>query len=103
VSGVSPSLVAELMRQSLAAWRVAGTIDCGDDGAITIAADKPIRIAPAPNDTMVRWLVTVDGRSRAALSLVAVLRQVRLALDPDYEASRLRIAAAPLLPPGSAP
>jgi hypothetical protein len=47
---------------------------------------------------MFRWMVTVDGRKRGAISLVAVLRQVREALDPGYAASRVRIAVAPLVP-----
>jgi hypothetical protein len=47
---------------------------------------------------MFRWLVTIDGRTRPALSLLAVLRQVREALDPDYSGSRLRVAIAPLVP-----
>ena len=47
---------------------------------------------------MFRWTVTVDGRKRMAISLVAVLRQVREALDPGYAANRVRIAVAPLVP-----
>jgi hypothetical protein len=43
-----------------------------------------------------RWTVTVDGRKRVAVSLVAVLRHVREALDPGYAAIRVRIAVAPL-------
>jgi hypothetical protein len=45
-----------------------------------------------------RWTVTVDGRKRVAISLVAVLRQVREAVDPGYAAIRVRIAVAPLVP-----
>ena len=48
-------------------------------------------------DAMFRWMVTVGGRTRGALSLVAVLRQVREALDPGYAASRVRIAVASLV------
>jgi hypothetical protein len=47
---------------------------------------------------MFRWVVTIDGRMRPALSLLAVLRQVREALDPGYPGSRLRVAIAPLVP-----
>jgi hypothetical protein len=47
---------------------------------------------------MFRWTVTIDGRTRGAISLVAVLRQVREALDPGYTAVRVRIAAAALVP-----
>ena len=59
---------------------------------------KDIRIDPAPPDLMFRWMVTVDGRKRGAISLVAVLRQVREALDPGYAANRVRVAVAPLVP-----
>ena len=48
---------------------------------------------------MFRWLVTIDGRERPAVSLIAVLRQVRQALDPGYAASRVRVTVAPLVPP----
>ena len=59
---------------------------------------KDIRIDRAPDDLMFRWMVTVDGRKRGAISLVAVLRQVREALDPGYAANRVRVAVAPLVP-----
>ena len=53
------------------------------DGALVIAGTgKDIRIERAPPHAMFRWTVTVDGRKRVAISLVAVLRQVREALDP---------------------
>ena len=67
-------------------------------GALCLAERKDIRIEPAPPDLMFRWMVTVDGRRRGAISLLAVLRQVREALDPGYAASRVRIAVAPLVP-----
>jgi hypothetical protein len=56
-----------------------------------------MRIAPKPDDMMFRWMVTIDGRTRPAISLVAVLRQVRAALDPDFAATRVRVGIAPLL------
>jgi hypothetical protein len=97
-NGVSPDLVCELLTQSLAAWRVAGRIARGNDGALSIdAASKGIRVEPSRH-AMFRWMVTVDGRTRAAISVVAVLRQVREAVDPRYAASRVRIAVAPLVP-----
>jgi hypothetical protein len=43
-------------------------------------------------------MVTVNGRKRGAISLVAVLRQVRAALDPGYANYRVRIAAFPAVP-----
>ena len=76
-----------------------GTVERASDGALVIGGNaKNIRIERAPRHVMFRWMVTVDGRKRGAVSLVAVLRQVREALDPGYAANRVRIAAAPLVP-----
>jgi hypothetical protein len=91
--------VCELLAQSLVAWRVTGHVERSSDGALLIGGNaKDIRIERAPPHAMFRWTVTVDGRKRGAISLVAVLRQVREALDPGYAAIRVRIAAAPLVP-----
>lgn len=98
MSGVPIGLVRELLAASLAAWRVAGSVECGSDGAIVIGGQKAIKIEAAPPDSMFRWIVTVDGRPRAAISLLAVLRQVRQALDPDHTATGVRLAIAPLVP-----
>jgi hypothetical protein len=100
VSGVPIALMGELMAASLAAWGLPGVATCTDDGAIVIdrtAGNKTLRIEPKPNDAMFRWMVTVDGRPRPAVSLVAVLRQVRAALDPDFAATRVRVSVTPLL------
>ena len=92
-------LVRELLVQSLAAWRVAGSVARAVDGALVIAgARKDILIERARPHLPFRWTVTVDGRKRHAISVVAVLRQVREALDPGYPANRVRIAVAPLVP-----
>ena len=92
-------LACELVVQSLAAWRVAGAVERARDGAIVIrGARKDIRIDAAPSDPMFRWMVTIDGRTRRAISVVAVLRQVREALDPGYAANRVRVALTPLVP-----
>jgi hypothetical protein len=99
VSAVPSDLARELLAQSVAAWRVAGSVARAGDGALVIDGNgKDIRIERAPPHSMFRWTVTVDGRKRAAISLVAVLRQVREALDPGYAANRVRIAVAPLVP-----
>ena len=91
--------VRELLAQSVDAWRVAGCVVRTSDGAIRVCGDvADIRIEPAPPDVPFRWMVTVDGRKRPAISLVAVLRQVRTALDPGYASSRVRIAVSPLVP-----
>ena len=91
-------LAYELVRLSLAAWRVTGHVERASDGTIVVAGKKAIRIEPGPPDLMFRWLVTVDGRKRGAISLLAVLRQIREALDPGYAACGVRIAVAPLVP-----
>ena len=96
---MSDDLACELLVQSLVAWGVAGSVARAGDGALVIGGGgKGIRIDPAPPPQMFRWMVTVDGRKRGAISLVAVLRQVREALDPGYAANRVRIAVAPLVP-----
>ena len=74
-------------------------VEHAGDGALVISGNrKTIRVDPAPPHLMFRWTVTVDGRKRGAISLVAVLRQVREALDPGYAANRVRVAVAPLVP-----
>ena len=102
MSGVPIALAGELVAASLAAWRVGGVAACTADGAIVIERtrdSKTVRIEPKPDDSMFRWLVIVDGRPRPAVSLVAVLRQVRAALDADFAATRVRVSLAPLLVP----
>ena len=101
MSGVPIELAAELVSASLAAWRVAGEAICTHDGAVLIerTGSTRVRIEPKPHDQMFRWVVTVDGRKRPAVSLLAVLRHVRAALDPDYAATRVRVTVAPLLVP----
>jgi hypothetical protein len=99
VSGAPIELARELLAESLAAWRMGGRVERASDGAIAIDGKKHIRIEPGRGDSPFRWIVTVDGRKRGAISLLAVLRQVRAALDPDHAAARVRIAIAPLVPP----
>ena len=99
MSEVAVDLACELLVQSLAAWRVDGGVQGARDGAIMIGGGrKDIRIDPAPSDPMFRWMVTSDGRKRRAISVVAVLRQVREALDPGYAAKRARVALTALVP-----
>ena len=81
------------------AWRLTGSVRGTSDGAIVVTCGQHnIRIEPAPSDLPFRWIVIVDSRSRPAISLVAVLRMVRAALDPGYAAMRARIAPFPLVP-----
>jgi hypothetical protein len=90
----------ELMEQSLRFWRSTGRVHLGCDGAVLLSCGAhAIRIEPAAPDLPFRWMVTIDDRRRGAVSTVAVLRQVRTALDPGYATLRARIALAPLVPP----
>ena len=99
MSDVPEHLVVELLTESLAAWRVSGQVRRADDGGIVVHCnDKSIRIDANSPGNMFRWMVTIDGRQKPAISLVAVLRQVRQALDANYLASRVRITVAPLVP-----
>jgi hypothetical protein len=99
VRGPQDDLARELLAQSLLAWCVTGRVERADDGGFAIVeSHRSIRIEPAPPCLMFRWMVTVDGRQRGAISLVAVLRQVREALDPGYAARRAQVAVAPLVP-----
>jgi hypothetical protein len=92
--------VCDLLARSLIAWRIAGSVRRASDGAILLCTDaKEIRIEPAPNNLPFRWMVSVDGRKRGAISLLAVLRQVRAAIDPGYTPNnRVRIAVSPPVP-----
>jgi len=91
--------LCELMAQSLVAWRLTGSVHLTSDGAILVSCQEHnIRIEPAPSGLPFRWIVIVDDRRRAAISLVAVLRMVRAALDPGYATMRARIAPVPLVP-----
>ena len=90
----------ELMTQSLVAWRLTGSVRRTSDGAILVSCDKhEIRIQPAPPDSPFRWMVIIGDRRRGAISLVAVLRQVRATLDPGYATMRAHVTAFPLVPP----
>ena len=91
-------LPCELLQESLRAWRIAGAVARESDGTLVIDGNRSIRVEAAPAHPVFRWMVTIDGRKRGAISLVAVLRQVREALDPGYAANRVRVAVAPLVP-----
>ena len=97
---VAPERVCELLAQSLLAWRIAGRVGRAEDGAILIRTDAgEIRVERAPDHLPFRWMVSAGGRRRGAISLIAVLRQVRGALDPGYARSRVHVAVSPLVPP----
>jgi hypothetical protein len=99
VNGVTDALLSELLEQSLLAWRLPGSVHSAGDGAIAIVdAPTDVRVEPATPGLPFRWMVVVAGRRRGAISLVAVLRQVRAALDPGYANNRVRVVASPLMP-----
>jgi hypothetical protein len=100
VSDAPKDHVVELLAQSLVAWRVAGSVQRTSDGATLLrAAAREVCVEPAPKNLPFRWMVSVDGRKRGAISLLAVLRQVRAAVDPGYASNnRVRIAVSPVVP-----
>ncbi len=98
MTAARPDLLCALLTQSLLAWHITGEARL-TGGAIVISGGcRRVLVKPAPPDLPFRWLVAVDDRERPAISIVAVLRQVREALDPGYAARRVQIAAFPLVP-----
>jgi len=97
LSGSLQDSLYELLVQSLAAWRIAGHVERAAGGSFLVRAGATeICIERAPKHLPFRWMVTTAGRRRGALSVVAVLRQLRVALDPGYVPNnRVRIALAP--------
>ena len=92
-------LLCELLTQSLLAWQITGEARRTSGGVIVVSGEcREIRVKPAPSDLPFRWFVTVDDCERPAISIVAVLRQVREALDPGYATRRVRIGAFPVVP-----
>jgi hypothetical protein len=86
----------ELLVQSLVAWRLAGKVEDGADGSVQVVCNGVvIRVERAPPAVPFRWMVIIDGRRRGAISIPAVLRQMRSALDPGYARDKVRLAIAP--------
>jgi hypothetical protein len=99
LTGLCTDTLRELLAESLAAWRLVGDVR-GAGGLVLLSCNATeIRVEPVPLGSPFRWMVTVNGRRRGALSLLAVLRRVRAALDPDYERHQVLIAPAPVIPP----
>jgi hypothetical protein len=99
VIDLSMDSLRDLLAESLTAWHFRGDVR-STGGAIWLSCNgAEIRVEPAPSGSPFRWMVTVNGRKRAALALPAVLRRVRAALDPQYERYQVRIAPAPVVPP----
>ena len=95
--------LSALLEQSLRFWRVPARVSRLDDSLAVTGLGREIRIVRACPDLPYRWLVAVNGRQRPAVSVIAVLRQVRLALDPGHAAQKLRITAPMVRPLKAAP
>ncbi|HEY1364104.1 MAG TPA: hypothetical protein VGF60_17820 [Xanthobacteraceae bacterium] len=96
----STERLRELLEQSLLAWRLDGSVGRAGDGSIHVRCNgTEIRIARAPSALPFRWMVTVGGRRRGAISVVAVLRQLRAALDPAFVPRRVHVAGSAVVPP----
>jgi len=91
--------IAELLTESLRAWRIQGAVREDGDAAIVEVGETRLRVARAPSGHFFRWIVHSGTRERGATGIPGLLRTVRGLLDPDYAASRLQIAARPVLEP----
>ena len=99
MTGIGTETLRELLEQSLLAWRLVGTVQCTGDDKVSLSCNATgIGIERVASGSPFRWMVTVNGRRRGAISLVAVLRQVRAALDPGYETHKIRVAPQPVMP-----
>ena len=92
----------ELLADSLALWRVAGTVEAGEPPIVAVIrcdADAIVRVErPAQAELPFRWLVRSRGggseHARPCASLVGLLNGIRNALGVERGAA-LRIAPAP--------
>ena len=93
MSDASKEILGELLAQSLIAWGLDGAVQTTSDGAILLSCNgRNIRVQAAAPNLPFRWMVTVDHHARGAISLVAVLRRLRIALDPNYAANPVHVA-----------
>ena len=65
MSGVPVELACDLLTESLAAWRVPAALNAPGDGGIVIGGNTKIRIEPAPQGSMFRWMV-IDRRPQTS-------------------------------------
>jgi hypothetical protein len=89
-------LVHRLLAASLAAWHVAGRVERDADRLTLTAGEHTLLVARGAPPF--RWTVTLAERERGVTSIAGLLRTVRRVVDPDHQASRLRIAPSPLVP-----
>ena len=90
-------LVHRLLMASLVAWKVTGHIERDGNRITLVAGAEPLLIARGAPPF--RWTVTMAGRERGVTSIAGLLRLVRRVVDPDHQASRLRIAPSRLVSP----
>ena len=91
----SPDL-ASLLDASFAQWKVEARAERTGDGAVRVrrgGGGGLLRVEPRRRTDEGRPAWTLDGEALA--SVLEVLREVRLALDPDFTPARLRISAPP--------
>jgi hypothetical protein len=91
------ALIHRLLTASLAAWRVDGRVERDADRVTILAGEQSLLIARGAPPF--RWTVTLAGRERGVTSIAGLLRTVRRVVDPDHQASQLRIAPSALVPP----
>jgi hypothetical protein len=91
------ALVHRLLVASLVAWRVNGRVARAGDRITLTAGEHTLLVGRGAPPF--RWTVTLAGRERGVTSIAGLLRTVRRVVDPDHQASRLRIAPLPLVPP----
>jgi hypothetical protein len=96
VTHASPDLetrLSTLLERSMTAWGLLAKVTLDEAGVIAILSPgHDVKVARAAPGAPFRWMVSVNARKRPAVSILAVLRQVRQALDPGYATSRVRIA-----------
>ena len=99
MSAVAIGELAALLEESLAVWHLSGQVVVQEDAMTVRAGERSLRIAIPPQGVPFRWMVMTAEKSRGVMSVSALLRTVRNALDPEHAGSRLRLAPQGMLPP----
>ena len=82
--------IAALLEESLTVWHLEGRLVRDGDGLTISVGERRVRIGLAAEDVPFPWMVVTGGKARGVVSLSALLRTVRNALDPEHAGSRLR-------------
>ena len=85
--------LAALLDESLDQWKVEARAEPTGAGALVRRGACAIRIARAREEDTIRGRWTLDGDPLA--SVLELLREVRLALDPGFVPMRLRVSTPP--------